>query len=256
MRAALRHVNRPAGDAVEIKIEDDDALRQGARMIERLDAGAGVLMLTDADLSIGEFGIATRMVQPEGRRGPQLDEPAAQVEPGATAYLQGELVQPTVLVDVPEDSAAIQEETFGPTVTVTRVATMDEAIEKANGTRYALGSTVFSKEHGMAIAERLRAGMTAINGVISFAGIPTLPFGGVGDSGFGRIHGEDGLKEFTRSKAITRQRFALPSNLMSFRRPANAADQLARVIGMVHGYGAQDAFHVGLMIPFAEGFVE
>jgi hypothetical protein len=43
-----------------------------------------VLMLTDADLSIGEFGIATRMVQPEGKRGPAPDEPAAQVEPGET----------------------------------------------------------------------------------------------------------------------------------------------------------------------------
>ena len=42
-----------------------------------------VLMLTDADLSIGEFGIATRMVQPEGKRGPSLDEPESQVEPGA-----------------------------------------------------------------------------------------------------------------------------------------------------------------------------
>ena len=118
-----------------------------------------------------------------------------------------------------------QEETFGPTVTVTRVATMDEAIEKANGTRYALGSTVFSKEHGMAIAQRLRAGMTAINGVISFAGIPTLPFGGVGDSGFGRIHGPDGLKEFTYPHAIARQRFKPPMALTSFTRTAKTDGQ-------------------------------
>ena len=48
-------------------------------------------------------------------------------------------VQPTVLVDVPEDSTAVQEETFGPTVTVTRVADMDEAVPTANGTRYGLG---------------------------------------------------------------------------------------------------------------------
>ena len=49
--------------------------------------------------------------------------------------------------------------------------------------------------------------MTAVNGVITFAAIPSLPFGGVGDSGFGRIHGADGLKEFTYAKAIARQRF-------------------------------------------------
>nr|WP_278259836.1 aldehyde dehydrogenase family protein [Nocardioides convexus] len=134
-------------------------------------------------------------------------------------------VQPTVLVDVPEDSAAVQEETFGPTVTVSRVASMDEAIERANGTRYALGSTVFSKEHGMEIAERLRAGMTAINGVISFAGIPTLPFGGVGDSGFGRIHGPDGLREFTYPHAIARQRFKPAIALTTFRRTAKEEQQ-------------------------------
>ena len=54
-----------------------------------------VLMLTDADLSIGEFGIATRMVQPEGRRGPQLDAPAPQVEPGATMIYKAKAPQPT-----------------------------------------------------------------------------------------------------------------------------------------------------------------
>ena len=52
--------------------------------------------------------------------------------------------------------------------------------------------------------------MTSVNSVISFAGIPALPFGGVGDSGFGRIHGADGLKEFARPKAIARQRFKPP----------------------------------------------
>ena len=59
-------------------------------------------------------------------------------------------MQPTVLVDVPEDSAAVQEETFGPTVTVAKVRDMDEAVEQANATRYGLGSTVFAQgpRHG------------------------------------------------------------------------------------------------------------
>ena len=58
--------------------------------------------------------------------------------------------------------------------------------------------------------------------------MPELPFGGVGESGFGRIHGADGLREFTRAKAITRQRFALPVPLTSFRRPAAATAVLLR----------------------------
>src|SRR3954465_10831339 len=54
-----------------------------------------VLMHSDADLAIGEFGIATRMVQPEGKRGPAPDEAAAQVEPGATMIYKAKPPQPT-----------------------------------------------------------------------------------------------------------------------------------------------------------------
>jgi acyl-CoA reductase-like NAD-dependent aldehyde dehydrogenase len=147
-------------------------------------------------------------------------------------------VQPTVLVDVPEDSLAVQEETFGPTVTVSRVRDMDEAVAKANGTRYGLGSTVFSKARGMELASRIRSGMTAVNGVITFAAIPSLPFGGVGDSGFGRIHGPDGLKEFTFAKAIARQRFKPMLALTTFTRSAKADNQLTQIITMLHGRGS------------------
>ncbi len=147
-------------------------------------------------------------------------------------------VQPTVLVDVPEASSAVQEETFGPTVTVTRVKDMDEAVAKANGTRYGLGATVFAKARGMELAERVRSGMASVNGVIAFAAIPALPFGGVGASGFGRIHGPDGLKEFTYAKAIARQRFKPLLALTSFTRTAKADSQLTQVITMLHGRGS------------------
>jgi acyl-CoA reductase-like NAD-dependent aldehyde dehydrogenase len=146
-------------------------------------------------------------------------------------------VQPTVLVDVPEDSLSVQEETFGPTVTVAKVRDMDEAVERTNGTRYGLGSTVFAKARGMEIAERIRSGMTAVNGVITFAAIPSLPFGGVGDSGFGRIHGPDGLREFTYPKAIARQRFRPALALTTFARTEKADQQLASMITMLHGRG-------------------
>jgi acyl-CoA reductase-like NAD-dependent aldehyde dehydrogenase len=147
-------------------------------------------------------------------------------------------VQPTILVDVPEDSSAVTEETFGPTMTVAKVRDMDEAVELTNNSRYALGSTVFSKSHGMEIAERLRVGMTAVNGVITFAGVPSLPFGGIGDSGFGRIHGPEGLKEFSYAHAITRQRFKPLLPLTSFTRTEKHEQRLAKLITMLHGRGS------------------
>ncbi len=146
-------------------------------------------------------------------------------------------VQPTILVDVPEDSSAVQEETFGPTLTVAKVRDMDEAVRLANDTRYGLGSTVFGKERAMDVASRIRSGMTAVNSVISFAAIPTLPFGGVGDSGFGRIHGPDGLKEFTYAKAIARQRFKPALALTTFRRTEKADQQLTQMLTLMHGRG-------------------
>jgi acyl-CoA reductase-like NAD-dependent aldehyde dehydrogenase len=151
--------------------------------------------------------------------------------------VDGALVEPTVLVDVPETSAAVREETFGPTVTVARVADAEEAVRRANGTRYGLGGAVFtrSKARGMELARAMRSGMTSINSVISFVAVPGLPFGGVGDSGFGRIHGEDGLREFARAKSITRQRFGPPLPLLTFTRRAGAADQVAKVVGLLHG---------------------
>jgi aldehyde dehydrogenase (NAD+) len=164
---------------------------------------------------------------------------------GGRAVVGGEdaigerFVQPTVLVDVPEDSLAVTEETFGPTVTVTRVRDMDQAVELANAGRYGLGSTVFSGKRGPELARRLRSGMTAVNSVISFAGVPGLPFGGVGDSGFGRIHGPDGLREFTYAKAVTRQRFKPVLNLTTFDRTAEQDTMFATLLTALHGRASQ-----------------
>jgi acyl-CoA reductase-like NAD-dependent aldehyde dehydrogenase len=162
---------------------------------------------------------------------------------GATVLLGGpdavgdRYVQPTILADVPQDARAITEETFGPTLTINKVADMDEAVTLANATRYGLGSAVFSASRGAALARRLRSGMTSVNSVIAFVGIPSLPFGGVGDSGFGRIHGPDGLKEFTYAKAVTRQRFAAPLALTTFSRQPKTDAQVAQAITVLHGGG-------------------
>ncbi len=144
-------------------------------------------------------------------------------------------VQPTILTNVPEDSTAITEETFGPTLAINPVASMDEAVALTNATEYGLAGAVFSDKNGMDIARRIRAGMTSVNSVIAFAGVPSLPFGGVGQSGFGRIHGADGLKEFTYAHAITRQKFKPIMMLTSFSRDAKLDAKVASLITVMHG---------------------
>lgn len=163
-----------------------------------------------------------------------LDRGASAVLGGAEA-VGDRFVQPTILTNVPEDSTAITEETFGPTLAVNPVRDMDEAVRLTNATRYGLAGAVYSKKRGMEIARRIRSGMTSVNGVITFAGVPSLPFGGVGESGFGRIHGADGLREFTYAKAITRQRFAPLLNLTSFQRTEKDEKSLGTIVSILHG---------------------
>jgi len=158
---------------------------------------------------------------------------------GGPDSVQPPYVQPVVLVDVPEESAAVQEETFGPTLTITKVASIDEAVKRANGTSYGLGAAVFSAKHGKEIAERLRCGMVSINSAVTFALVPAAPFGGIKESGFGRIHGADGLREFAWPKAVTRQLFPAAIKVATFERPENAFDRLKLVVKARWGRAAK-----------------
>ncbi|HEY2550378.1 MAG TPA: aldehyde dehydrogenase family protein [Streptosporangiaceae bacterium] len=156
---------------------------------------------------------------------------------GGIASIRKPFVGPVILADVPEESRAVTEETFGPTVTVTKVADLDEGVALANASSYGLGGSIFArnKKAAMAAARSLRSGMTAVNSVISFASVPALPFGGSGDSGFGRIHGADGLREFAQPKAITRQRMKPTANLTSFGRTDQDMKRVMSLATMLHG---------------------
>jgi acyl-CoA reductase-like NAD-dependent aldehyde dehydrogenase len=160
---------------------------------------------------------------------------------GGRAVVGGEhsvrppIVEPVVLTDVPEDSTAVTEETFGPTIVVQRVRDADEGVARANDSRYGLGAAVFSRARGLELARQLRTGMVSVNAVIAFVGVPSLPFGGVGDSGFGRIHGADGLREFARPQSVTRTRYRMPLNPMSFGRSRGTVRRLVRLIRLVRG---------------------
>ena len=139
---------------------------------------------------------------------------------GSLKSVEPPFVQPVILVDVPETSAAIREETFGPIIIINRVASMKEAIELSNASRYGLGANVWSKRQGKKIASQLHCGMVAINSTFSFAAISSVPFGGVKDSGYGRVHGPEGLLEYTYPRTVVRTRFNIPFKFLSFKRRA------------------------------------
>ncbi|PSP71857.1 NADP-dependent succinic semialdehyde dehydrogenase [Halobacteriales archaeon QS_3_64_16] len=137
------------------------------------------------------------------------DQVERTVEEGASLELGGEPLDrdgffypPTVLTNVPRDSASACEEVFGPSAAVFSVADEDEAIELANDIDYGLGASVWTEdlERGERLAHELEAGMTYVNQMVKSD--PRLPFGGVKDSGYGRELAELGIKEFVNRKTV------------------------------------------------------
>jgi acyl-CoA reductase-like NAD-dependent aldehyde dehydrogenase len=159
---------------------------------------------------------------------------------GGLESFKGRFIEPIVLVDVTPEMKVMQEETFGPVLPIARVSSVDEAVRLANASRYGLGSAVFAKRDALRIADKLRAGMTSINAVVAFAGIPNLPFGGVGDSGFGRIHGDEGMHEFARVKATTEERFPLPLTSLGFGDPKKLLAQMRATMNTLYAGSAID----------------
>ncbi|MFE0254119.1 aldehyde dehydrogenase family protein [Streptomyces sp. NPDC059010] len=114
----------------------------------------------------------------------------------------GYYYRPTVIADLPNDSRVIQEEIFGPVLTVQPFDSEDEAVELANSTPYGLASGVQTGNLARAhrVADRLAAGIVWVNDWAMLD--PAVPFGGVKDSGFGREYGPEALDAYTTTKSV------------------------------------------------------
>lgn len=156
---------------------------------------------------------------------------------GGSNSVKGAFVDPVIMVDVPEDSTAMTEETFGPTLAINKVVNTDEAIALSNASSYGLAAAVFSKRDGEKIAEKLACGMVSINSVFLFAAVASVPFGGVKNSGYGRIHGAEGLLEYTYARTVVKTRFKIPLKFTTFKRTKLSEKVLTTLIKRLHGRG-------------------
>ena len=106
---------------------------------------------------------------------------------------------PTVVTDVDEDMSVLKEETFGPILSITRVADEDEAVRRANEDGANLTASVWTNDRRRRdrITSELKAGVITVNLHAETAAASWGPWGGVGESGYGRVNGEPGLLEFS-----------------------------------------------------------
>ncbi|MFD9429433.1 aldehyde dehydrogenase family protein [Streptomyces sp. NPDC060002] len=114
----------------------------------------------------------------------------------------GYYYQPTVIADLANDSRVVQEEIFGPVLTVQPFDDEDEAVALANSTPYGLASGIQTGNLARAhrVADRLQAGIVWVNDWAMLD--PAVPFGGVKDSGFGREYGPEALHAYTKVKSV------------------------------------------------------
>lgn len=158
----------------------------------------------DGDTQLGPLVSSSQREQVHSQVEESVAKGAKIVAGGSIPEKTGWFYPATALVDVAPGQPAYDDEIFGPVASIIKAKDDEDAMRIANDSRYGLGGGIFSKDVDRAVTMASTYFDTGMVNINTYAiASPDMPFGGVKDSGYGREHGEVGLKEFVNVKSIT-----------------------------------------------------
>ncbi len=154
----------------------------------------------------------------------------------------GRYFEPTVLVDVDHSMTCMQEETFGPTLPIMRIADAEEGVRLANDSSYGLQASVWTAdvERGEQLARRIEAGVVCVNDAqVNYLAL-NLPMGGWKASGLGARHGAGGIRKYTKVQSLLVTRLGFKRELFMFPYNKRSTMLLGRMFKLLYGRGSRD----------------
>jgi succinate-semialdehyde dehydrogenase/glutarate-semialdehyde dehydrogenase len=187
-------VDAVADEFIEKVVEKTGELRQGA--CGEFEVGPLIWppQLEVIERHLREAVEQGAVVRTGGRRNPECE---------------GMFFEPTVLTQVRQEMSVMRDETFGPVLPIMRVSGEQEALRLANDCRYGLSASVWTrnKYKGTEMARAIESGSVVVNDCMLTYGLAESPFGGVKESGVGRVNGEVGIKSTCHAQSIVVDRF-------------------------------------------------
>jgi acyl-CoA reductase-like NAD-dependent aldehyde dehydrogenase len=181
------------------------------RAVDEVTAATGCNRDVGPVIDGGQFEIIESHVSDALKNGARLVKGGQQV-----AHADGFYYSPTVLENVDHSMAIMREETFGPVLAVMRVPDTEAALRMADDTAYGLHASIWGRDRARMgdLASRIRSGSVALNDVAINFIMPTLPFGGVGQSGQGVAFGAEGIRSYCYAKGVTSSRLPVSTSAL------------------------------------------